>query len=51
VIHGLFIWAGIENLGSVTYAHDEEPLGAVADDKQKMQEAYDFGATCAQQLS
>ncbi len=51
VIHGFFIWTGIENAGSITYAHDEEPLGAVAGDSDKLRECFDFGAECARKSS
>lgn len=51
VIHGLFIWAGIENMGNVTYAHEEDVLGSVIKDKEKLKEAFDFGAGCARQVS
>lgn len=51
VIGGLFIWCGIEKVGRLVHAHDEDVLGGVAKNRERMSEAYALGAACANQIS
>lgn len=46
-IGGFFIWCGIAKIGKLTHAHDEQPLGAVRRDKERIEESRNFGITCA----
>ncbi len=49
-IGGFFIWCGIAKVGTLTFAHEEDVLGAVARDPAKLEEARALGATCARSL-
>lgn len=48
VIGGFFIWAGIENLGLVSFSYTGLSKGAAADDEKVMRQAYDMGRRLAE---
>ncbi|MEZ5357879.1 MAG: flavodoxin family protein [Candidatus Zixiibacteriota bacterium] len=47
VIGGFFVWAGIENLGLVSFAYKGFEKGAAAHDKRIMKQAFDMGKKLA----
>ena len=51
VIGGFFIWAGIEKLGRVIYAHDDWRLGGVVLDSEILRQSHDLGVSSAIALS
>jgi multimeric flavodoxin WrbA len=50
VIGGMFIWCGIEKVGRLVHAHDEDVLGGVASNRAKMEESFSLGADSAKRL-
>ncbi len=51
VIGGFFIWCGIEKVGRLVHAHDEDVLGGVAGNRERLAEAFALGTNCARKIS
>jgi multimeric flavodoxin WrbA len=46
-VKGFFLWTNIELLETFVYAHDDNELGSVKNDKLKMKEAFEIGVRIA----
>jgi multimeric flavodoxin WrbA len=42
-VRGFFAWANIEPVETILYAHDDNEVGGVKDDKQQMSQAFGIG--------
>jgi multimeric flavodoxin WrbA len=42
-VKGFFLWANIERVETVSYAHDDNELGSVENNKEKMKQAFNAG--------
>lgn len=49
-VKGFFNWANIELVETILYAHDDNELGGVKNDKEKMDQAFEVGVRIAKQL-
>ncbi len=49
-IKGFFNWANIELIETILYAHDDNELGGVKNDKERMDQAFEVGVRIAKQL-
>ncbi len=47
VIGGFFVWAGIENLGLISYAYNGMEKGTVSGDKKLLKQAFEIGRKLA----
>ncbi len=50
VIGGFFIWAGIEKLGKVVYAHDDWPVGGAERNPEIRSRCFELGTTAGNAL-
>jgi multimeric flavodoxin WrbA len=50
-VEGFFNWANIELVETILYAHDDNELGCVKNDKERMKQAFEVGVRIAQQRS
>lgn len=49
-VNGFFMWANIKLMETILYAHDDNELGSVKRDAEKMQQAFDAGVKMASPL-
>jgi len=50
-VKGFFNWANIELKETISYAHDDNELGAVSKDKTRMKQAFDVGVELAEEAT
>jgi multimeric flavodoxin WrbA len=49
-VKGFFIWTNIRLVETVTYPHDDNELGKVKTDTEKMRQAFDIGVRISEQV-